>query len=130
MTASDFRRLALSFNGAVERAHMGHPDFRAGGRIFATLAAPGRDLAMVKLPPEMQQAFIADHPRVFFPAAGAWGLQGATMVRLEAADEETVGAALTEAWRVANDRNLAPGGPGPRRRPARAVPRARSSRGK
>src|SRR5438132_8889105 len=37
MTAAQFREIALSFPEAVEAAHMGHPDFRVGGRIFATL---------------------------------------------------------------------------------------------
>jgi hypothetical protein len=37
MTVDEFRSLALGFPGTVESAHMNHPDFRAGGRIFATL---------------------------------------------------------------------------------------------
>ena len=36
MTADDFRRITLALEGAVEKAHMGHPDFRVNGRIFAT----------------------------------------------------------------------------------------------
>lgn len=123
MTAADFRRLALSFDGAVELAHMGHPDFRVNGRIFATLNAPG-DLGMVTLPPEVQQEFVAGHPDVFFPAAGAWGRQGSTMVRLAAADEETVGTAMTEAWKRVRQRDRTPEAPGPSRRK-----RARNSRG-
>jgi hypothetical protein len=39
MTPSDFRRIALSFEGAEEGSHMGAADFRVGGRIFATLAS-------------------------------------------------------------------------------------------
>lgn len=39
MTAADFRRIALSLEGAEESSHMGSPDFRVGGRIFATLAS-------------------------------------------------------------------------------------------
>jgi hypothetical protein len=37
MTLNGFRRMALDLAGVVESAHMGHPDFRVGGRIFATL---------------------------------------------------------------------------------------------
>jgi len=37
MTGAQFREMALSFPEAVEAAHMGHPDFRVAGRIFATL---------------------------------------------------------------------------------------------
>ncbi|RPH59540.1 MAG: MmcQ/YjbR family DNA-binding protein, partial [Acidobacteria bacterium] len=35
MTADDFRRIALGLEGAIEAVHMGHPDFRINGRIFA-----------------------------------------------------------------------------------------------
>jgi hypothetical protein len=100
MTANTFRRIALGMDGAVEGAHMGHPDFRANGRIFATLQ-PGNTRGMVKLTPEQQQQFIADHPSMFSPEAGAWGRQGCTRVRLDAANEETVGEAMTLAWQAA-----------------------------
>jgi len=39
LDVSGFRRIALSLEGAEEKSHMGQPDFRVGGRIFATLAA-------------------------------------------------------------------------------------------
>ncbi len=39
MDAADFRRIALSLEGVEEGSHMGSPDFRVGGRMFATLAA-------------------------------------------------------------------------------------------
>ena len=77
---------------------MGHPDFRVGGRIFATLACPDTGEAMVKLPPEAQEAFIAANPGVFTPASGAWGRAGCTMVKLRDANPETVKAALAAAW--------------------------------
>jgi len=38
MTASGFRRLALALPEAVEGSHFGNPDFRIGGKIFATLS--------------------------------------------------------------------------------------------
>src|SRR5713101_4325038 len=62
MTANDFRRLALSFPEPSERAHMGHPDFRVGGKIFATLGYPDDDWAMVKLTPFEQEMFVKSHP--------------------------------------------------------------------
>ena len=98
MTAHDFRRIALAMKGAVESAHMGHPDFRANGRIFATLHAD-MQWGMVKLTPAQQQEYLREHPAVFKPENGAWGRQGCTAVRLEAVDEETLGEALTLAWR-------------------------------
>jgi len=36
-SAADFRRIALSFNGAEEGSHMGAVDFRVDGHIFARL---------------------------------------------------------------------------------------------
>ena len=97
MTADDFRRLALSQPGAVEQSHMGHPDFRASGRIFATLGYPDGSFGMVSLAPEDQRIFIDRAPDVFRPVPGAWGLKGATHVVLAAADEDLVAEALALA---------------------------------
>jgi hypothetical protein len=100
MTAEDFRAIALSFDGAVEQAHMGHPDFRANGRIFATLTA-NEESGMVKVPPDEQIELLRLDSRTFTPASGAWGRQGCTMVRLAGADVATVRAAMTLAWEFA-----------------------------
>ena len=97
MTPAAFRRLALSLKGASEGAHGGHADFRAGGRIFATLGYPDEEWGMVKLAPEQQQMLVSAEPRMFVPVKGAWGLRGATSVRLAAADAQTMRSALTMA---------------------------------
>jgi hypothetical protein len=97
MNADDFRRIALAMEGAIESAHMGHPDFRANGRIFATLHHD-HQTGMVKLTPDQQQTFLRDHPRAFAPEAGAWGRAGSTRVRLASLDEDTLGEAITLAW--------------------------------
>ena len=97
MTATQFRRLALALEGVVEAEHMNHPDFRVGGKIFATLQ-PGLKKGMVSLSPEEQARFIEEAPKMFEPAAGAWGRGGSTLVNLAAADPEVVGEALTLAW--------------------------------
>jgi hypothetical protein len=76
MTPDEFRRIALKFPGAIESAHMGHPDFRANGKIFATLHA-GDVTGMIKLPPEHQQDFVTADPATFSPVNGAWGRQAA-----------------------------------------------------
>jgi hypothetical protein len=102
MSVEEFRRLALALPGVVEVGHMGHPDFRASGRIFATLAYPDEAWAMVKLAPEDQAVFVGAHPSVFRPVKGAWGRQGSTNMRLDAATEEIAGEALTAAWRLAS----------------------------
>ena len=108
LTENDFRRIALGMKGAIESAHMGHPDFRANGRIFATLHHD-RQWGMVKLTPEQQQDFMRASPDAFKPEAGAWGRQGCTAVRLDAVDEETVGEALTLAWRNSTAKPAASG---------------------
>ncbi len=100
MTAAGFRRLALGFTDAIESAHMGHPDFRVNGRIFATLHADNAH-GMVKLTPEQQQRFIGDEPRAFAPESGAWGRAGCTRVTLKSVGEDTLGEALTLAWQAA-----------------------------
>ena len=98
MTPAGFRRLALGFDGAVEQAHQGHPDFRAHGRIFATLGYPDKKHAMIVLAPDQQQRCVADSPTVFIPVKGKWGEKGCTLVHLPSADAETAGEALTLAW--------------------------------
>jgi hypothetical protein len=84
-------------NGVVEGAHMGHPDFRVDGKIFATLH-PDQQWGMVKLTPEQQQRFVREVPATFSPEKGAWGRQGCTAVRLAAADDDVLGEAMTVAW--------------------------------
>jgi hypothetical protein len=98
MTPLSFRKLALSLEGATEGAHGGHPDFRAGGKVFASLGYPGKEWGMVKLAPEQQQMLVAAEPKMFVPVKGTWGLRGATSVRLAGADARTMRSALTMAW--------------------------------
>jgi hypothetical protein len=99
VTASDFRKLALTLLEAEERTHMDHPDFRVGGKIFATLGYPDKSCGMVKLSPEDQHYFSKAEPDVFIPVKGAWGRRGATTVHLKAAKKETLSKALHAAWR-------------------------------
>jgi hypothetical protein len=121
MNAKDFRRIALGLDGAIEKAHMGHPDFRANGRIFATLRAD-MTFGMVKLTPDEQTTFMKAQPGVFAPEPGAWGRAGCTSVRLDSVDEETLGEAMTLAWRHTGERAKKP-----RRAPAATAPRRASS---
>lgn len=99
MTADEFRQLALELPGVVEQSHMGHPDFRLGGRIFATLGYPDTSCGMVKLTLDQQGAWIAAEPEVFSRVKGAWGKGGATLVHLRAAKKMDVRKALKDAWR-------------------------------
>ena len=98
MTPNEFRRIALGMAGAVEGAHMSHPDFRAAnGKIFATLNDT-ETRGMASLTPDQQAEFIKRAPEVFVPAAGAWGRGGSTMIVLANADADIVGEAVTLAW--------------------------------
>jgi hypothetical protein len=97
MTIDDFRSLALNLPETVESAHMGHPDFRVRGKIFATIW-PNKGWGMVKLTPNQQVVFVEAEPAVFVPVKGGWGRKGATSVHLESANPTTVRKALVTAW--------------------------------
>jgi len=99
-SVDDFRRLALALEGAIESAHMGHPDFRAHGRIFATVQHDPQWGGLM-LTPEQQRRFLLDYGDAFKPAAGAWGAGGATLVHFASIDEEIMGEALTLCWQNA-----------------------------
>jgi hypothetical protein len=98
-TPDDFRRIALAFPGAEEKAHMNHPDFRVGGKIFATLGSPDEAHGMVQLMPEQQELAMEAEPEAFRPASGAWGRGGSTLVRLDAVSDGWLERALDWAWR-------------------------------
>ena len=98
MTEHEFRTLALQLPETAEAEHMGHPDFRVAGRIFATLRHPRAGWAMVKLTPAQQAAAVRRHPRSFTPVAGGWGRRGCNNVRLRTAPKGLVREALRTAW--------------------------------
>lgn len=116
MNAADFRRIALSLEGAEEGSHMGSPDFRVGGRIFATLAAQKLGYGNVKLTPELQAEFVKELPEVFVPIGGGWGKTGMTHIRLAAANEDVVAGALRTAWKLRVEKTA-----GPKKRVSAAV---------
>jgi len=110
MNAADFRRIALSLEGAEEGSHMGSPDFRVGGRIFATLASQNQGYGNLMLTPEQQAEFVAEQPDVFVPIAGGWGRMGMTHIRLAPANEDMLAGALRTAWRLRVQQNVRAGG--------------------
>jgi hypothetical protein len=109
MTADDFRRIALALQGAEEGSHMGNPDFRVGGRIFATLASAAQGYGNLMLAPDQQAAFIEDLPEIFIPVKGGWGRMGATHVNLAKATEEQIAGALRTAWGLRVEKNAKAG---------------------
>jgi hypothetical protein len=122
MTPVEFRRLALSLPEAVEGSHMGHADFRVGGKIFATLGYPNDRFAVVMLSPQDQDLIMRDHPTAFLPAAGKWGASGGTTVLLSEASKRAVEIALEAAWRKRAPKHLTSA---PEKRPKRKAPKRR-----
>jgi len=105
MTEADFRRIALSFEGAEQGSHFGATDFRVAGRIFATLASISEGYGNLFLTPEHQAAFVQEQPKIFVPIHGGWGRMGMTHIRLAAADEDTLTGALHTAWKLRVEKN-------------------------
>lgn len=105
MTVHDFRRIALSFDGAEESSHMGAADFRVGGRIFATLASQAKGYGNLQLTPEQQAEFVGDAPEIFIPVKGGWGRMGMTHIVLAKANEDVLEGALRAAWKLKVEKN-------------------------
>lgn len=105
MKPADFRRIALSLEGAEEGSHMGAADFRVGGRIFATLASQKDGYGNLMLTLEVQQEFVRELPEVFLPVHGGWGRMGATHIRLAEANEDVLTGALRAAWKLSVEKN-------------------------
>ena len=99
MTSNMFRKLVLSLPETIEAEHMNHPDFRVGGKIFATLGYPDVRSGMVKLNPVQQADYVQQYPAVFEAIQNAWGRKGATTVHLKEATVDVVMMALKDAWR-------------------------------
>lgn len=95
MTADEFRRLALTLPEAVEGSHMGHADFRVGGKIFATLWSETRMNVML------------DEGGILTAVESApetceevwWGKRRTAVgVTLARADRRLLGELLADAW--------------------------------
>jgi len=113
MNAKDFRRIAMSLEGAEEGSHMGAVDFRVGGRIFATLASVKQGYGNLMLTPEQQAMFVEELSDVFLPVHGGWGRNGATHVRLAVVSEEVLEGAMRAAWKLRVEKNAKAGKSGP-----------------
>ena len=109
MDARDFRRIALSLEGAEDGSHMGAVDFRVGGRIFATLASEKQGYGNLMITVEQQAAFVEEVPEVFLAIPGGWGRMGMTHIRLTAASEDVLAGALRTAWKLRVEKNAKSG---------------------
>ena len=95
MSPEEYRKIALGLPGAEERSHLGHPDFRVNGKIFATL---WKEEGVLLLTRDQQESLTESKPKVFSPVKGGWGQKGSTRVVLENADRELVRFAMSLAW--------------------------------
>jgi hypothetical protein len=68
-SSDDVRRIALALPDAVEGSHMGHPDFRVRGRIFASLPRDGLT-ASLKISGADLDALVAADPGTY---RAVWG---------------------------------------------------------
>ena len=123
MTPNDFRRIALSLEGAEEGSHMGAADFRVGGRIFATLAAQDKGYGNLMLSPEQQAQFVEELPDIFFPIPGGWGRMGTTHIVLSKANKDVLSGALQAAWQLRKAKNAKT-----RKRPRQSSRKSKSAR--
>ena len=72
MTAKDFKRIALSLEGAEEGSHMGAADFRVGGGSLRRCFRK-EGYGNLMLTPEIQAEFLRERPDLFLPVHGGWG---------------------------------------------------------
>jgi hypothetical protein len=95
-TTEQARRIFLEQPQAEEKSHMGHPDFRVGGKIFATLQ-PAKKVAVVMLSSADQAAAMQMNPEAL--TQKYWGKKGYVEVNLGRANAALLRALAQAAWR-------------------------------
>jgi hypothetical protein len=95
-TVAQARRIFLEQPQAEEKAHMGHPDFRVGGRIFATLW-PDLNVAVVRLAIADQAGALQMSPEAL--TLKFWGKSPYLEVNLARANVGLMRALAQAAWR-------------------------------
>ena len=91
-------RLAGHLDGVETAPHYGQPWLKVGGK---TLAGPCREpgALAVHCPLELKEALIAARPDIYYDTDHFSGWP-AVLVRMEAIDDETLGARLEAAWEL------------------------------
>ncbi len=89
----------------VESSHMGTPDFRVGGKIFATGRVDGPRMVL-KLPLHIQEAMLENQPEAFSLTPG-WGRHGWTFAETDKIDADLLQDLLNLAWRQVAPKKLA-----------------------
>jgi hypothetical protein len=105
MTGAQWRKLACSLPEAEEKSHFGQPDFRVRNKIFAGMSPDGKQ-GTLKLAPEFQSILVDSKPKVFSPAAGAWGVKGWTHVVLANLEAAIAPELLRTAWSLVAPKTL------------------------
>lgn len=100
VTKARIRKIALSFEGAIEVVHVDRPAFRTARKIFATLP-PHEQVVNLMFDPATQEFFREQAPGVIEPLPGGWGRMGMSYCDLKAADEALAHSALKAAYMLA-----------------------------
>lgn len=100
VTVSEFRKLALAFEGMVELPHFELTSFRANKKIVATLDEK-KQLVCLILDEIQQSVFCAFDSSVIYPVPNKWGKQGATYVELKLVRKDMLRDALDQAYKKA-----------------------------
>jgi hypothetical protein len=91
------RKLALSFEGAVELPHFEKTSFRINKKIFATMDIKSKRVCLL-LSLIDQSVFSAVDKSVIYPVPNKWGKKGATYVELQKVRKDLFRDALTCAY--------------------------------
>ena len=92
-----FRQLVLSFPETTEEPHFEKTSFRIRKKIFATLSENNKT-AVLKFSEIDQSVFCSFNNTIIYPANGAWGKQGWTIIDLKKVRKNMLKDALTTAY--------------------------------
>jgi predicted DNA-binding protein (MmcQ/YjbR family) len=92
-----FRKLALSFPEATEKAHFEKTSFRVKKKIFATYDELNKR-ACIKLSEIDQDIFSLAYKTIIFPVDNKWGKQGWTLIEMEKVQKELFIEALATSY--------------------------------
>lgn len=103
ISAERLRHHLLGLPGVEERETWGHPTFRVGGRLFASL--PDGTTAIVKASPSDQAALVAEAPDTFgvAPRVGRYGWVTVSLRRVRADQAREL---VELAWQATAPRGL------------------------
>jgi hypothetical protein len=98
ISADRVRELVAGLSGAVEGAHHGHPDFRVGKKIFATLSE-AEDRAALRLTQLEARELASSQPAVFRLVSDREPYAYVSVL-LEGVAEDEFADLLEQAWKL------------------------------